>query len=175
MADFGEALKYTLDIETSKFTNDPTDHGGATKYGITLDELQEWHKEKGLPPATIADVQNLTQDKATQIYQEKYWRVLHLDQIADQRVATALFDIGVNDGVGACARFAQRACGLQVDGVLGPHTAQAINGCEPRKFLGNFIAEVQNYYIGCVTHDPTQIKFLKGWLARSQKIILLIA
>ena len=58
--------------EGSKYTNDPTDRGGPTKYGITLRTLQAWRRSQGqtrkLQPH---DVKILTREEAVAIYPEE--------------------------------------------------------------------------------------------------------
>lgn len=174
---FKTALDYTLPLEGSTFTNDEDDHGGPTKYGITLEDLQRWHLDNHLPKATIDDVRNISMETVEAIYEIYYWKALHLDEVLDQRTATAMFDVGVNTGIGHSARFAQRATGLTgaaVDGSIGPDSLSAINKLEGRAFIAAFVPQVQAYYITDVLNDGTQIKFLRGWLSRSQKLITLM-
>jgi lysozyme family protein len=174
MSNFDTALAYTIGNEGTAFTNNPNDPGRATKYGITIATLRRWRQSQNLSATTIEDVQNLTYDEAAQIYQAYYWNEIGLDQISDPRIATAIFDLGVNCGPSVAVQWAQRTVGVATDGKLGPESAAALNQCGLVQFFANFIAQAQSHYISDVIADPTQIQFLKGWLARSQKLITLM-
>ena len=174
MADFNISVQYTLQNEGSKYTNNPADSGGPTKYGITLQNLGRWNESKAIPIPTANDVMNLTITEAIQIYHAFFWNPLSLDQIVDQRVATAIFDMGVNMGPGKSAEIAQAVAGVKADGALGPHSVAAINAKPSRQFLADFIAQIQDHYVELVLAKPDKIVFLKGWLSRSQKLITLM-
>ena len=77
------ALAFTLQWEGgSKYTNDPDDPGGETKYGIA---------KKAHPSE---DIKNLTLERATELYKIGYWFDL------PEPLATAAFDTAVNVGRG---------------------------------------------------------------------------
>ena len=50
------------------FVNDPDDPGGATKYGVTIHTLRALRG-----PATVADVQALTEAEAIVIFKSQYF------------------------------------------------------------------------------------------------------
>ena len=56
-----------LDTEGTEYTDDTSDRGGATKFGIS---------QKGNPDI---DIPNLTEDSARKIYEERYWNKLDSD------------------------------------------------------------------------------------------------
>lgn len=175
MAQFAASIQYVLDNEGSGYTDNPSDSGGPTKWGVTLSVLSKWRKAL----CSSVDVQNLTEAEAQQIYQGLYWTPLGLDDVVDQNVATAILDQGVNRGVfgvGITTQKALQALGanVQLDGTIGPMTRVALNSANPHSFLAEFIPLVQNTYVNRVVTDPTQITFLEGWLSRSQKLIKLI-
>lgn len=177
MADFRIAYDFTqLNEGGATYTNRPTDRGGPTKFGITLATLVYWNFRHSLPKPTAVDVEQLREDLARQIYKELYWDPLLLDQVDSQPVATAIFDIGVNDGPGRSVCFAQRALGFNpaaVDGKVGPGTIAALNRIGTG-VLPDFIRAVQDHYIQIVINDPTEITNLHGWLNRSLKLIALL-
>lgn len=173
MANFQESLVYTLVNEGSKFSNEASDHGGATKFGITLATLNNWHKTQNLPQATTDDLRDLSHDDAARIYESLYWAPLLLVNV-NQDIATALFDVCVNMGQGNCLKLAQKALGIVADGVIGQLTTSSLETIERKKFLASFIPLVQNRYIDIALNDSTQLRFLKGWLARSQRLLTLM-
>jgi lysozyme family protein len=77
-------VKLTLNLEgNDKYTNDPYDPGGETKYGIS----------KRYNPDI--DVKNLTLEQAKKIYLEKYWIPAGCDD-ASFPMDICLFDSQVN-------------------------------------------------------------------------------
>ena len=61
----------------------------------------------------------------------------------------------------------QRSAEVKDDGIIGPLTIQAA-----RYICLNVYAEQRiNYYAGIVIKDPSQAKFLKGWLNRVNTIV----
>lgn len=89
MADFDKAIMPLIIKEGgAKYTNDPDDPGGATKYGIS---------QKSYPNL---DIKNLTQQVACDIYKRDYWDALNLDLEPNQHKASLLFENAVNMGVG---------------------------------------------------------------------------
>lgn len=169
MADFLTAVKYVIENESSEFVNDPDDLGHATKFGITQETLATFRQL----PVSVEDVKGLTEDEAKRIYEAFYWQPLGCYPLISQAVATAMLDCAVLDGVVTCAKWAQRAAGVSADGHIGPATQAALNAVDFRRFLATFIPEVQNHYVDIAIANPVQIKFLKGWLARSQRLITL--
>jgi lysozyme family protein len=96
MADFNKAIVTTLAREGgSKFTDDPNDRGGATKYGIS---------QRSYPNI---DIRNLSEQDARTIYKRDYWDRLRGDEITSQVIAEQLFDTCVNMGVKTGSRLAQ--------------------------------------------------------------------
>ena len=68
------------------YTNDPTDPGGETKFGIS----------KRAHP--YVDIRNLTYEQAKEIYKEEYWDKVNADSLSFDW-AMCLFDTAVNCGV----------------------------------------------------------------------------
>jgi lysozyme family protein len=166
MADFKQALDHVLKDE-GLYSNNPSDRGSATKYGITRNTLATYRGHA----VSISDVQTLSLDEATEIYLKNYWEPLGLENILDQRVATALFSVAVNCGIVVCGRMAQMAAGVKVDGHFGPISIGAVNQMTHKKFLVPFISAVQDHYVNIVLADTTQLTFLRGWINRTQKLM----
>ncbi len=166
MAEFKPAIDYVIGNE-GDFSNDGDDHGGATRFGITMETLSRWEQRT----VSVEEVRKLSREEAEEIYLKWWWFPLGCDKVADQRIATAILDVGVNDGAPTSTRFAQQAAGVKVDGHIGDNTEKAINAIDFRVFLAHFIPLVQNHYWGICLRDHTQEKFFQGWLTRSQKLI----
>lgn len=132
---FDRAFKRLVGVEGG-FSNDPSDTGGATKYGIT-EAVARDHGYMG-------DMASLPLDTAKAIAKAQYWDLLMLDQIAQisDDIAEELFEIGYNMGTARAGRFLQIVLNIfnrrgtlfsdvKVDGVVGPRTVAAL-----RRYIG---------------------------------------
>lgn len=77
-----------------------------------------------------------------------------------------LFKNGVVQGQPSAIRNLQRALGIQVDGIIGPDTLNAISNAD-ENVQRNFIREVHRRNQNIVKQDPTQRVFLNGWTNRA--------
>lgn len=149
------------------FVNDPDDHGGATKYGVTIDTLSDFIGHK----ATVADVQDMDLQTAKEIYFAFYWQPLLLDKITDEKISFFLFDQTVNRGKRHVIEDVQKIVGAKVDGIMGPVTIAAINTHEPKSLLMQIVKVAQLAYASIANSNPKQVKFLTGWIKRTQKFL----
>ena len=169
MADFEKAFAYVLKNEGG-FVNDPKDAGGATNMGITQKTLSRWRGKS----ASADDVRNLPLTEAKAIYEKYYWGAMNCQAIADNAIATALFDVGVNMGGPTAIGLLQKAFGIPITRHLDENTLVEIEVLTPTALFSRFIPVVQNRYVDLVLKNPPQIKFLKGWLKRSQRLMELL-
>jgi lysozyme family protein len=157
MADFQKAIVKTLAKEGgSRFTDDPNDRGGATKYGIS---------QRAYPDLNI---RNLTEQQARDIYKRDYWDRVLGDDILSQVIAENLFDTAVNIGVKTASRLAQLTLDIEpADGVIGTSSLATINTADERVFvLGFTVAKIARYADIC-NQDRSQQKYLLGWINRA--------
>lgn len=103
---FEEALAQLLEHEGG-YCNDAHDPGGPTKYGITINDYKMYIKAKG----TADDVKQLTIEQARDIYRRKYWDALSCHALPPG-LDYAVFDYGVNSGIGRGGRVLRRLLGL---------------------------------------------------------------
>lgn len=182
MSDYNAAIKVILGHEGG-LSDDPSDHGGITNFGLTIPWLNghaDAQKYTGHPaPWNPDDVKSMTKATAIQIYKDSMWDVHGYGNIDDTLVATKVFDMAVNMGEVRGEKFMQRAvnaCGFQpplmCDGNLGPKSFAAINsfqGDDKRTQLLKACCQIQeDFYKAIVEHDPSQQKFLHGWLHRAE-------
>lgn len=106
---YDEALRRLLAHEGG-YSNHPADPGGPTKYGITISDYRRYVK----PNATAADVRAMTVDEAKTIYRAHYWDALCCDDLP-AGVDYAVFDYGVNSGIGRAGKVLRRVLGLPDD------------------------------------------------------------
>lgn len=162
---FEKIFDYLLKVEGG-YSNDKHDKGGKTKYGIIEEEAREFGYK--------GDMQDLTMDFAKNIYLKKYYLGNKLDKVANDKVALSICDWAVNSGTNG-TRNAQVAinqltnANLDVDGIIGNKTLEALNTVDPEKFLEVYHNLQRIYYRSKVADDKTQENFLAGWLNRVQK------
>lgn len=163
----------------AKFTDHPADRGGPTRWGVT----EQVARAFGYSGA----MQDLPRNVAEAIYTARYWTEPGLARVdaVSAAVASKLFDIGVNMGPAAGARFLQRALNvlnrgatdwpdITADGVIGPMTLQALAEYQRIRGLAG-IAELLSMleaqqrvrYMEIAERDPRQEVFQYGWQARA--------
>ncbi len=175
MTTFEKALKYTF-LNEGSYSDHPADGGGATsRYGVTREELARWRKH----PVSKLDVKEMSEDEAKEIYDAWYWRPLGCNLITSEAIAISLFDIGIVRGIGIPPRYAQAICNahgaeLALDGKIGPLSAAAINAMDPGVFVRDFSLKARNGFLAIVASRPSQVVFIKGWLARAKRLLTLI-
>lgn len=168
-----QIIKGIILNEGSAYTNDPKDRGGPTKYGITQSALSSYLKR----PATIADVQGITDDLATKIYQQMYIDAPGYSDIQDP-LRALIVDTGVNCGPGNATKMIQRVvnsfgCGpIVVDGGMGPKTraaiTKAISLVTMKDVVNSYVDQRKAYYKAIVDSDPSQSRFINGWFNRAE-------
>ncbi len=97
------------------YSHHPADPGGPTKYGITLADYAAFKRRK----VTAADVKAMPLADAKAIYRNKYWSALRCSELP-AGLDYAVFDYGVNSGIGRAARVLRRLLAL-------PDSSAAIN------------------------------------------------
>jgi lysozyme family protein len=172
---FDSAFEKVVAVE-GDYSNNATDHGGATKYGIT----ERVARANGYD----GQMQELPYSTAKAIYKRQYWDVLRLDDIAKLSflIACELFDTSVNMGVGTAGTFLQRALNvlnrrgkdyadLKVDGVVGPVSVDDLRaflmkrGAQGEVVMLRALNCLQGArYIEIAERDETQEDFEFGWL-----------
>lgn len=157
MADFNTAIVRTLAHEGgAKFTDDPVDRGGATKYGIS---------QLAYPDLDIA---NLNERKARDIYRRDYWGRIRGDEIHSQEVAELIFDTCVNMGVRTGSRLAQVAADIEpADGIIGSGSLAGLNDCPEEAFAASYALVKVARYAHICNRDRSQVRFLLGWINRT--------
>lgn len=162
--EFNILLQKTLRYEGfSEFTDDPLDHGGATKWGVIQATALHYYPD--------IDVRNLTFAQAAHIYRVGYFDWIP-PEIIDIKIAWVLFDAGVNCGAGRSCKFLQRVLTVPETGEADPATIDALFSYQAedgwQKSLFDALETLRAvYYRAIVDRDPTQKKFLAGWLRRA--------
>lgn len=149
------------DLEGGGYTNDPDDPGGETRWGIA----KRFHPH--------VDIQNMTIDVAKSIYKKDYWDRMNLNPLANiaPRLATKVFDAGVNIGQNSSVKMLQKVLNtcepdthawIMVDGVIGPKTLEKVVKVGEDQAIQEFCKEQLEYYV-----NLNKPKFINGWTKRA--------
>lgn len=101
-SNYGRALDGMLAHEGG-YSNHPSDPGGPTNFGITIADYRMYVNAN----ATAADVKAMTIVQAKAIYRARYWDALRCDELP-AGVDYAVFDYGVNSGIGRAGKVLRR-------------------------------------------------------------------
>lgn len=131
------------------YVRDPNDPGGETKWGIS---------HRSYPHLNI---QYLTKEQAISIYQADFWEKPRIKELPPG-LAWLVLDFGVNAGVRRSVSLLQDCLGVTVDGVIGPLTLFAANGCDQGLIGAHFLARQLQFR----TELPTWGAYSRGWCRR---------
>jgi lysozyme family protein len=156
MAEFSPAVTKTIRREGgATITDDPTDKGGLTKYGIS---------QRAYPSV---DIRNLSEAGAWEIYRRDYWDKVGGDDIKSQAVAETLFDFAVNAGPKTAIRICQDVLDISSDGIMGGVTTRRLNEVDAVHFIAAYALGKIARYVAICRKNPEQKKFLYGWILRA--------
>lgn len=166
------------------YVNDPSDAGGATRWGVT----ERVARANGY----TGDMRVLPRETAVRIYRDLYYIAPGFDRIGaiSARLAELLFDTGINMGVSMAGELLQRALNmlnagatlyadLTVDGACGPKTRAALESYfQHRGKTGEGLAvllwTVHGFrtarYEAISVARPANERFAYGWIARQVRM-----
>jgi len=166
-----------LDREKSKYTDDPADRGGPTKYGVTLGDWQLYTGK----PAVAADIMALTEPQAREYYRWRYIIKPGFDTIDDPWLQEFIIDTGVLEGRETATKMLQKILGVQPDGIFGPITRNALINFSDFPLLRRTLLITRvHHLIGCALEDErvprhllneTNLRFLHGWWNRAASFL----
>lgn len=172
MADFNLYLPKEFKAEGTVFENDPNDSAGATRFGLTIDDLHEYGLDVNLDGIIdYKDVMGLTPETASNVLKKLYWDYFRADTINNQSVAEFFVDGGLNQGRILIAKYIQSVLGVTADGIIGFKTISAINLHHSIQdiFIQVYNKRKQRYY-DIVARNPTESVYLTGWINRLNNI-----
>lgn len=141
MANFEESIALVLKHEGG-FVDDPDDSGGMTNFGITEGTYEYFFKVKPNHDMML----DLTIEQAKSIYKKLYWDAFNLDNEQNQKLATIALNMSVLRGVNAI---------------------KPIFSSGPLEIILNS----QKRFVTIVRTNPTQIRFLLGWINRTHELL----
>ncbi len=147
--------------EGGRYTNDPADAGGPTRWGITMPVLAAHRKRT----VTAHDIRLLTRAEAEDIYTIRFVRPF--DGISGT-LRTNVIDMGVNAGQQRAIILLQQTIGVTVDGRLGPLTVAATTTRDWNIIYGGVRIL---FYENLILSKPVNIKWRNGWRNRAISFI----
>lgn len=137
--------------------------------GITIGTYRQWHRSRGLPEPSVADLRAISYEEWLQILKSLFWDKWQADEIRNQKVAEHLVDWAWMSGLSTIRR-AQRLLGVKADGVVEQKTISAVNSFENQDYSAALIEalkEARNVHIEEICRArPINLKFRAGWLRR---------
>lgn len=172
MAQFDPAYTKLIKHEGG-YANDPDNHGGETYRGISRNNWRGWEGwaqidklKQGKDFPHCLNINADLQGSVRAFYRRNFWTPL-MDEIQDQPLVNWLFDKCVNMGSRRAYKLMQRALHVDEDGVIGQETKHGIHQMDPALLLAACREEAKRFYTKLALDDPTQAKFLRGWLGRA--------
>lgn len=165
-------INHIIEIEGG-YVDDPSDSGGATNFGIT----EKVARANGY----FGDMRDMPRSMAFDIYKEKYWDAMRLDQVEkmSSKVAYELADTGINMGVGRATEFLQRSLNalndggkyypdIKVDRDFGPTTLNTLTHYMSHRKTEVLLKALNclqgAFYITLAERREKDERFLSGWL-----------
>jgi lysozyme family protein len=169
------AIDYMLVNEGMEYVNNPHDAGGPTKFGISSRFIKSLSDDE---PLKSRDIKDWTLQDAYYVYEKYFWNNSACLKISNRRVAIKYFDTMVNLGKKEASLLLQRAVNfifkdqkvLVEDGILGNESLKQINKLSAASLLTSYTVVLKDFYFYLVKKDPAQQVFLKGWIARAQRL-----
>lgn len=162
----GESLEHAFErAKKTGFVNDPNDNGGATMVGITIGTYRSYCRYKGKKSPSVTELKNILYKEWRDIVHTMYWSKWKADLIEDQGVANMIVDWVWTSGQGIGIKRVQRLLGVTADGIVGPKTVAAVNA-KGHSFIKDVYNARKAHFESIVKSNPTQKKWLKGWMNR---------
>lgn len=155
------------------YGNDPVDRGGPTNMGVTIGDATDYYKKgvksldkNGDGQITADDIKALTKEDFTYVLRQ-FWDYCRADEINNQSIAEIIVDWAYNSGKGTAVKKVSQLLGLNPSTKMTDEMLAKINGWQPQEDLFNKIWRArENHYNSIVANNPSQRRFIKGWMNR---------
>lgn len=156
-------------------TDNPSDPGGITDYGISLRFLRAAGIDGSMnrcDHVTAADIKALTPEKAKAIYRKYFWLKYNINKINSCTLATSLFDMSVLMGAEEAIELMQLALNksieqkIDVDGILGSNTLMLLNNSQSYQLNFVFKEQCRIHLLELVKRNEKLKIFYDGWINR---------
>lgn len=155
--EFESALVHILAAEGG-YSNNPKDHGGETRYGIT--------KRVARAHGYLGSMRTLPMATAARIYKISYWDACQCGQLPPW-LRLAVFDAAVHSGPAQSVRWLQQALGVPVTGRIGPETIAAAAGVTDHQGVIDAMLDLRLAFLKRLKNWRT---FGNGWTNRIEKV-----
>ncbi len=152
---FEEAFALLMAVEAG-YVNNPNDPGGATRWGVTERVARSY--------GYTGDMFDYPLEEAKKVYKASYWNMTRVDDLPED-IRYDVFDASVNSGIQQATKWLQAACGVKVDGRIGPETINAAHAMDAQMLKRRFTG----YRLQFMTDLPTWGSFGRGWAKRIAK------
>lgn len=174
-----QIIDHILVVEGEKYTNDPRDSGGPTKYGVTQKSYSNYLGRN----VSAQEIQRLTREQAYDYYWKKHFVTPNFDKVfaMSALIGTEVVDTGVNMGEARAGMFLQTALNafnlngtkypdLRVDGAVGIGTLECLQkylkwrGRDGERVLHAALNALQGaFYLDLAARRPKDEAFTYGW------------
>ena len=145
------------------WANDPNDNGGATMVGVTIGTYRTYCKRNGFKTPSIQDLKEIPYKVWRDIVYTMYRNKWKADTIEDQTVANLVVDWIWHSGA-ATIKKVQGLLNVTQDGIVGPKTIHALNVAN--NIANKIYNSRKNYFESIIKNNPSQKKWLNGWMNR---------
>lgn len=136
----------------SKVTNDPSDPGGLTKYGVS---------QRAYPNL---DIKNLTKDDAMKIFKKDYWDKCKCDLLQDS-ISIIVADCAYNSGCSRAIKLLQKSLNINQDGIIGNQTLNSVKSFNEKELVDLYSKNRLDFLKSLSTFK----RYGKGWTNRIEK------
>jgi type VI secretion system secreted protein VgrG len=169
---FENALAKTMKAEGGHTDGKDQINDQPTNMGIKQDTLNTYNKnnpDRNFPQ----DVKNLAPDQAKEIYKNEYWDNTRIPNIENDRIRNAVFDMNTMGSVAAGKTLQNTLnsymnANLNVDGVIGSRTINAINSIPYNKIDG-FMDLLKENRLESLRKMENWQTSRNGWTTRTNK------
>lgn len=144
------------------YSDHPSDPGGATNKGITLETYQHF---KGSQYVTKAQLKTIPDWDVSIIYRRMYWDKVNGDKLP-LGLDYAVFDFAVNSGPGRAVKVLQGLLNVPRDGAIGQETLKKIAETDMLFLINSYRSARHAFLIGLTTFGV----FGKGWTRRVEDV-----
>lgn len=160
-ADYDACEAHVLESEGG-YTNNRSDPGGPTNWGITIYDARLYWKHD----ATAADVKVMPKPVAEDIYRKKYWNALDCDDLP-RGLDYSIFDYGVNSGISRAGTVLRRVMGLpSQDWHITPDIITALE----KRDIRSLIIDIDDERMAFLKGLRTWTVFGRGWSTRVNSV-----
>lgn len=170
---FEEAASFVL-LHEGKLSEDKSDPGGITKYGISLRYLRSIGLDIDNHGSYEEDILDLTVEQAKEIYKHNWWDKYHYGLIKSNLIARKILDMSINMGASRAHRIVILSLNkinkndqIKISSGFDILIIDIINKSDPSLLLDALRKECATFYMDLAKEHVVLRKFLNGWIKRA--------